>query len=51
VFVPPLVPPWFGLSAEVQFPLSVVCVAFDPWPLVVVHVPVSNVLPWLGFTA
>ena len=49
--MPGLVPPWFGLSAEVQFPLSVVCVAFDPCPLVVVQVPVSKVLPCAGFTA
>ena len=41
----------FGLSAELQFPLSVVCVAFEPCPVVVVHVPVSNSLPWDGLTA
>jgi hypothetical protein len=51
VLVPPLVPPWFGLSAEVQLPVSVVCVALDPCPVVVVHVPVLNSLPWDGLTA
>jgi hypothetical protein len=51
VLVPSVVPPLFGLSAELQFPLSVVCVALEPCPVVVVHVPCSNSLPWAGFTA
>jgi hypothetical protein len=51
VLVPSVVPPLFGLSAELQFPLSVVCVAFEPCPVVVVQVPVSNSLPWDGLTA
>jgi hypothetical protein len=51
VFVPFVVPPLFGLSADVHAPLSVVCVALLPWPVVVVQVPVSKVLPCDGFTA
>ena len=34
-----------------QLPVSVVCVALEPCPLVVVHVPVEKVLPCAGLTA
>src|SRR5688572_6472473 len=51
VLVPPLVPPLFGLSAESQLQLSVAWTPLEPGPVVVVQVPVSNVLPWAGFTA